>query len=75
MAIDFASIPIKYTRFIEIRTIVNSVLAHHFSLENKTYKEAWAAIPNSKINKIREIPEFQTEEAKKKFKEITGLDL
>jgi len=46
-----------------------------FDLSNKTYKEAWEKCPPEILGTFRSIPEFQTKEAKKKFKEITGLDL
>jgi len=46
-----------------------------FNRTKKTYKEAWAECPEIVLNKFRSIPEFQTESAKKKFEEITGLKL
>ena len=46
-----------------------------FSVIDCTYHEAWAKCPENVIDKFRSIPEFQTNEAKLKFKEITGLDL
>ena len=46
-----------------------------FSLDGRTYKEAWAECPADILDAFREIPEFQTDTAKRKFKEITGLSL
>jgi hypothetical protein len=46
-----------------------------FSLENKSYKEAWKQCPMDILETLSNIPEFQTDEAKKKFTEITGLTL
>jgi hypothetical protein len=46
-----------------------------FSLENKSYKKAWKSCPKEVLDTIKEFPEFQTENAKIAFKEITGLDL
>ena len=39
------------------------------------YKKAWKNCPKEFLDKLRTIPEFQLEENKKKFKEITGLDI
>jgi hypothetical protein len=46
-----------------------------FSLEEKSYKEAWKSCPKEILKYLKSLPEFQTGEAKQKFKEITGLDL
>jgi hypothetical protein len=39
------------------------------------YKAAWAKIPKKMIDRLFDIPEFQTDEAKRKFTEITGLEV
>jgi len=39
------------------------------------YIKTWGKCPNNILNILRKIPEFQIEENKIKFKEITGLDL
>ncbi len=46
-----------------------------FTLENKTYKQAWDSCPNEVLDQFRNIPEFQTKKAKEKFLKITGLIL
>jgi hypothetical protein len=46
-----------------------------FSLENKTYYEAWKECPDKHLEMFAKIAEFQTAEAREKFKEITGRDL
>ena len=43
-----------------------------FSLEDKGYKEAWTDCPDEVLEEFSKIPEFQTEEARKQFFEITG---
>jgi len=46
-----------------------------FSLKGKTYKEAWKECPESVLEEFSRIAEFQTKEAKEKFKRITGLSI
>ena len=53
----------------------NGIDMSWFSLENKTYQKAWKECPESVLAEFRAIQEFQTEEAKEKFKRITGLVL
>ena len=70
----------KYFLFdIEVpRSIIemfNGIDMSWFSLENKTYQKAWKECPESVLAEFRAIQEFQTEEAKEKFKRITGLVL
>ena len=54
---------------------VNYIDMSWFSLENKTYHEAWKECPESVLEEFSRIAEFQTKEAKEKFKRITGLSI
>jgi hypothetical protein len=46
-----------------------------FNLKDKTYKEAWKECPKDLLNFFASIKQFRTKEARKKFKQITGLEL
>jgi len=46
-----------------------------FDLKNKTYHKAWSECPEETLKQFAAISEFQTTEARSKFKEITGLVL
>ena len=59
----------------EVITKVNYIDMTWFSLENKSYHEAWKECPESVLEQFTKITEFQTKEAKAIFKEITGLSI
>ncbi len=59
----------------DVVDIFESLDMSWFELSGKTYKEAWGSCPVELLTMLSEISEFQTDEAVRKFKEITGLDL
>ena len=54
---------------------VQAISMGWFSLDNRTYFEAWVACPEEVLSQFAQLTEFQTVSGRQKFTEITGLVL